>query len=123
MENFRTQINSLLGDTLLSAAFLTYIGFYDSFYRKIIKESWKISVKKFKILKSDTFDEVEWLTKPNDKVVWQKCGLPTDNICLENASILQRFNRYPLIIDPAVQATEFIKKFFESKKLALTRYK
>jgi len=120
MNDFQTQINSLLGDTLLCSAFLTYIGFYDSFYRNVIRQSWKNSITKYNILKSE-FDEVDWLTKPNEKVIWQKCNLPTDNICLENASILQRFNRYPLIIDPASQATEFIKKFFESKKLALTR--
>ena len=47
----------------------------------------------------------------------QKCNLPTDNICLENATILERFNRYPLIIDPAGQATEFIKNYYASKKL------
>ena len=47
---------------------------------------------------SHELDEVDWLTKPNDKVEWQKCSLPSDNICTENATILQRFNRYPLKI-------------------------
>ena len=48
--------------------------------------------------------------------------MPNDNICLENATILKRFNRYPLIIDPAGQATEFIKTFYASKKLNTTSF-
>ena len=122
MNDFQTQIKHLLGDTILSSSFLTYIGFYDAFYRKYLKTNWREQVKKYSILYSETLNEVDWLTKPNDSVNWQKCNLPSDDICLENATILQKFNRYPLIIDPANQATEFLKKFYESKKLNLTSF-
>ena len=33
MEEFKNNINNLLGDTFLSSSFLAYIGFYDAFYR------------------------------------------------------------------------------------------
>jgi len=122
MNDFQTQLNHLLGDTILSSSFLTYIGFYDAFYRKYLKSTWREQVKKYSILFTETLNEVEWLTKPNDAVNWQKCNLPSDDICLENATILQKFNRYPLIIDPANQATEFLKKYYESKKLNLTSF-
>ena len=122
MSDFKENINNLLGDTFLSSSFLAYIGFYDAFYRKYLKEKGRQILCENHIICSHDLDEVEWLTKPNDKVVWQKCSLPTDNICLENATILERFNRYPLIIDPAGQATEFIKNYYASKKLNTTSF-
>ena len=122
MSDFKSHINNLLGDTFLSSSFLAYIGFYDAFYRKYLREKGKSILEENKIIFSHDLDEVEWLTKPNDKVEWQKCSLPSDNICTENATILQRFNRYPLIIDPAGQATEFIKLYYSSKKLNTTSF-
>ena len=122
MDEFKVLINNLLGDTFLSSSFLAYIGFYDAFYRKYLKDKARQIVNQNEIIYSHDLDEVEWLTKANDKVNWQNCKLPNDNICLENATILQRFNRYPLIIDPAGQATEFIKTFYQSKKLNTTSF-
>jgi len=122
MEDFKININNLLGDTFLSSSFLAYIGFYDAFYRKYLKDKSRQIVKQNEIISSNDLDEVEWLTKANDKATWQNCKLPNDNICLENATILQRFNRYPLIIDPAGQATEFIKTFYYKKNLSSTTF-
>lgn len=122
MADFKTHIHNLLGDTFLSSSFLAYIGFYDAYYRKYLRDSGREILNKYTIIHGNDLDEVEWLTKPNDKVIWQKCSLPSDNICLENATILQRFNRYPLIIDPAGQATEFLKQFYATKKLNSTSF-
>ena len=122
MDEFKININNLLGDTYLSSSFLAYTGFYDAFYRKYLKEQARQIAKQNEIISSNDFDEVEWLTKANDKAIWQNCKLPNDNICLENATILQRFNRYPLIIDPAGQATEFLKNYYSSKKLVSTTF-
>jgi dynein heavy chain 1, cytosolic len=122
MADFQNHINNLLGDTFLSSSFLAYIGFYDAFYRKHLKDSARDILRRYNIMFTENIDEVDWLTKPNDKVIWQKCNLPADNICSENAAILQRFNKYPLIIDPAGQATDFIKNFYSNKKLNTTSF-
>ncbi len=120
--NFKENINNILGDTFLCSSFLAYIGFYDAFYRKVLKESGKNILGNNNILHTVNIDLVDWLTKPNDKIIWQQNNLPVDNVCLENAAILQRFNRYPLVIDPSGQATEFIKRFYASKKLTPTSF-
>ena len=36
--------------------------------------------------------------------------------------MLRRFNRYPLIIDPSGQATEFLLNEFRDKKISKTRF-
>lgn len=41
--------------------------------------------------------------------VIQVMGLPADDLCLENAVVLERFShRFPLVVDPAGQATRFL---------------
>jgi len=122
MQEFQSQNYNILGDTFLSSSFLAYLGFYDAYYRKILKAQAKEILTKNSILFSPRLDEVEWLAKSSDKELWLKCNLPSDNICFENATILQRFNKYPLIIDPAGQATEFLKSFYASKKLQTTSF-
>ena len=46
----------------------------------------------------------EFLSDPDQRIKWQSNKLPTDDLCTENAIMLSRFNRYPLIIDPSGQA-------------------
>ena len=36
--------------------------------------------------------------------------------------MLKRFNRFPLIIDPSGQATEFLLNAYKDKKIAKTRF-
>jgi dynein heavy chain 1 len=55
---------------------------------------------------------VEFLSKPSDRLIWEKQGLPSDELCIENAIILKNFNRYPLVIDPSDQAIGFILSHF-----------
>lgn len=36
--------------------------------------------------------------------------------------MLKRFNRYPLVIDPSGQATEFLMNEYKEKSIKKTRY-
>lgn len=122
MKDFLKLGNSLLGDTFISSTFLAYIGFYESNIRSALKKSSREICIKNNIVYTETLEEVDWLSKANDKVQWERAKLPTDAVCLENATVLQRFNRYPLIIDPSNQASEFIKNFYSKNKLASTSF-
>lgn len=48
--------------------------------------------------------------------------IKVDDLCTENAIMLHRFNRYPLIIDPSGQAAEFIMKQFAHKNIQKTSF-
>merc|ERR1719265_1638107 len=58
----------------------------------------------------DNLSLSEYLSTPDDRLVWGRNGLPADNLCTENAVMVERFNRYPLMIDPSGQAVEFLLK-------------
>ena len=64
----------------------------------------------------------QYLSNPDERLLWQANSLPTDNLCVENAIMLKRFNRYPLIIDPSGQATTFIMNEYRDRKITKTRW-
>ena len=64
---------------------------------------------------------LQYLSIADERLRWQASSLPSDDLCVENAIMLKRFNRYPLIIDPSGQATEFIINEYKDKKITKTR--
>ncbi|VDM83074.1 unnamed protein product, partial [Strongylus vulgaris] len=65
---------------------------------------------------------IEYLSTVDDRLQWQKNALPVDDLCSENAIMLHRFNRYPLIIDPSGQAAEYIMKQFAGRNIQKTSF-
>lgn len=63
---------------------------------------------KSKLLYKKEISLVEFLSKPSERILWQRKGLSADVLAMQNAIILKRFNRYPLIIDPSGQAFDFM---------------
>ena len=52
---------------------------------------------------------VEFLSLPEERLSWQRDGLPSEELYLENAILLapRLGRRYPLLIDPTGQAVRF----------------
>jgi dynein heavy chain 1 len=67
-----------LGDVLISAAFLTYIGFFGQFYRELLISTWKEYLVKSKIDFRKDISLVEFLSVPSERILWQRKGLPSD---------------------------------------------
>ncbi|RLN48678.1 hypothetical protein BBJ28_00009539 [Nothophytophthora sp. Chile5] len=123
--DFDTQMKTLVGDTLLSSAFLTYIGFLDFQQRKILVQDWRDILEQMEISTKPQLSFVDYLSRPNEQLEWQMSDLPSDELCYENAIILQRFHRFPLIVDPSGQANNFIMKYYSLKtnaKIAQTSF-
>ena len=64
----------------------------------------------------------QYLSNADERLAWQANALPSDDLCIENAIMIKRFNRYPLIIDPSGQATEFIMNEYRGRKITKTRW-
>ena len=65
---------------------------------------------------------IEYLSTPTERLKWQGHALPSDDLCVENAIILQRFRRYPLVIDPAGHAIQFLKNLYAAQKMAVVSF-
>ena len=114
-KEFVNQFKTLTGDAFLASAFLAYLGFFDQFYRQQLIKVWRDYLKTSKIEFKNDLSFVEYLSIPSERIIWQSKGLPADDICIQNAIILKRFNRYPLIIDPSGQAIDFMINFFNEE--------
>jgi len=55
-------------------------------------------------------------------MVWKGLGLPSDELAIQNAILLERFNRYPMIIDPSGQATQFVLQKYAPNKIVQTSF-
>ena len=121
-KSFETQISTIVGDVLVAAAFLAYSGLYDQQLRKAMLDDWLGQLGLSGISYKMHYPVAEYLSTADERLKWQENGLPVDDLCTENAIILRRFNRYPLIIDPSSRATEFLQNQNKERRLTVTSF-
>jgi len=95
---------STIGDAILAAAFVSYIGPFTARFRKQLwSEQWIADIHARKIPITEGVDPLDVLASKSDQAGWNNEGLPADRMSLENASIVTSCKRYPLLIDPQLQ--------------------
>lgn len=121
-QRFDEEMSTIVGDVLLSAAFLSYGGFFDQHYREIMWREWSTHLSEAGIKYKPELAFPEYLSTADERLNWQSKSLPSDSLCIENAIMLKRFNRYPLIIDPTGQATNFLLNEYKERKITVTSF-
>lgn len=119
---FEDQMSTIAGDALLSAAFIAYAGYFDQTYRHLMWQSWATHLTDAAIRYKPDLSLIEYLSSAEDRLAWTAHSLPSDDLCTENAIALQRSARYPLIVDPAGQATAFLVEEYRDRKIAVTSF-
>ncbi|XP_034551682.1 dynein heavy chain 2, axonemal-like [Notolabrus celidotus] len=99
----------LVGDCLLAASFLSYMGPFLSTYRDELLAIWMKEVKNLQIPCTPGFSFSTFLSKPTAVRDWNIQGLPSDAFSTENGVIVNCGNRWPLMVDPQGQALKWIK--------------
>ncbi|XP_073321620.1 dynein axonemal heavy chain 2 [Pagrus major] len=99
----------LVGDCLLAASSLAYMGPFLSNYRDELLASWMKELQDLEIPCTPGFSFAVFLSKPTAVRDWNIQGLPTDAFFTENGVIITQGNRWPLIVDPQGQALKWIK--------------
>ncbi|PSN61624.1 hypothetical protein BS50DRAFT_680599 [Corynespora cassiicola Philippines] len=121
-KSFDSQMDTIVGDVLVAAAFIAYGGFYDQQYRKAMLEDWAHHMSLSGITYKSPNPMTEYLSSADERLTWQQNGLPVDDLCTENAIILKRFNRYPLIIDPSGRTADFLQNECKDRRLTVTSF-
>ena len=122
-ESFGSQMATLIGDSLLSAAYLTYGGILDQGNRSSLLQQWKTRLNESNIQYQSSLSIPDYLTMEEERRKWFSHSLPSDNLCVENAVMIQRAERYPLIIDPSGQAYTFLTSYYKHQNLAITSFR
>jgi dynein heavy chain len=94
------QIDDLVGNVFLSAACVAYFGAFTSVYRKSLVSNWVQKCIDIGIPVSKKFSLMEMLADPAVVRDWNIQGLPSDKLSTENALLVARGRRWPLMIDP-----------------------
>lgn len=121
---FQVQMATVPGDTLVAAAFLAYLGYFDEQQRGMMMVDIQEHMQEAKppVAVKENLALAEYLSTPDDRLAWGRNGLPADTLCTENAVMVERFNRYPLMIDPSGQAVEFLLKQKAEFKIQKTSF-
>ncbi|XP_031357040.1 dynein heavy chain 6, axonemal isoform X2 [Photinus pyralis] len=120
VKNFAIQLSNLIGDILISAGCVAYMGAFTSTYRKNLITEWTEKCKLIEIPYSDNYSLVTVLADPYSIRIWNACGLPRDTISTENAILVTQARRWPLMIDPQEQANRWIRQM-EGQQLRITK--
>jgi len=117
----REKFKLMDGECLLCASFLSYFGPFNQDFRRKITENFTEHIMEQGILCGDGFIVESLLTNDVEKSGWNSEGLPEDELSVQNGILTTQASRYPLCIDPQLQAIVWIKKK-ESAQLAVTSF-
>jgi len=111
VEQLTSQRMQLVGDCLMSSAFLSYLGAFNYEYRdNMLTATWLEDIKSRQILHSDPYSLTSMLTTEVEITKWASEGLPPDILSVQNGILTTTASRWPLCIDPQMQAVTWIKQ-------------
>ncbi|NWU42756.1 DYH10 protein, partial [Hylia prasina] len=113
----------LLGDCLLAAAFLCYVGAFSwEFRHEMLYQVWQEDIFSREIPVSHPFKLESLLTNEVEVSRWVSQGLPPDELSVQNGILTTYSSRFPLCIDPQQQALHWIKKKEENNNLRMASF-
>lgn len=119
---FHTQMQTVAGDALLCAAVTAYAGFFDQACREALWRAWLTRLTTCDIPVRPTLSFADTLSTADERAAWQSMGLRTDALSIDNAVIMQRCTRVPLLIDPSGRATSFAAALYAEAQPAVTSF-
>lgn len=112
----------MTGDILIACAFISYTGPFNKKNRQhMIHHLFEKYFLDNKIPMTPEINPVKILSDEAQIALWNKDGLPSDAVSIENGTILTNSQRYPLIIDPQLQGNVWIKEKEKSNNLICVR--
>jgi dynein heavy chain len=116
------QIDVVVGDVLLAAAFVSYVGPFNKAFRdSIMDDDFMPFFIDNKIPMSPDPNPLSILTDEATIADWNNNKLPADRVSTENGSILTNSERYPLMIDPQLQGITWIREREKDNDLKVGR--
>ena len=108
----------LVGNTSLATAFITYCGPFNADFREILAvEKFTVDMKEKNIphLPTLAYELTNFLVDDATVGEWNLQGLPKDSLSVQNAIMVTRSDRYPLLIDPQGQGQSWILRKYANE--------
>ncbi|CAL7933869.1 unnamed protein product [Xylocopa violacea] len=114
-------LHNVIGDVLLASGVVAYFGAFTVEYRNKLIAEWHTSCLKAAIPCEKKFSLIDILGKQVEIRAWIIFGLPADNFSVENGIIVQKADRWPLMIDPQNQANKWVKNMEKENNLIVIK--
>eukprot|EP01116_Phalansterium_solitarium_P008654 TRINITY_DN225_c0_g1_i6.p1 TRINITY_DN225_c0_g1~~TRINITY_DN225_c0_g1_i6.p1 ORF type:complete len:4288 (+),score=2116.54 TRINITY_DN225_c0_g1_i6:207-13070(+) len=115
-------LDTLMGDVFLSAAAIAYSGPFTGKFRDQCTTAFQQLLSRQRINFSPNYSLPNTFSDPVFIRGWIVHGLPPDKVSIENAVIVDRTTRWPLIIDPQGQANKWIRNMEAGRKLVVSSF-
>ncbi|KAI8732889.1 dynein heavy chain 6, axonemal isoform X4 [Biomphalaria glabrata] len=119
--NFDVQLKNVVGDVFIAAACVAYYGAFTSTYRQKLVEGWTKRLIELQIPATENMTLVSVLADIYEIRQWNADGLPRDAVSIENAVLVTKGRRWPLMIDPQEQANRWIRNREALNKLKIIK--
>lgn len=96
----RIALDNVIGDILLSSAFIAYLGCFPKSYRDDLLGRWISKCTEYEIPCTEDFKLHLTLGDSSEIRSWTTSELPIDDYTVDSAIVVKNSHRYPLIIDP-----------------------
>ena len=120
-ERLSKDLVDLVGNVIISAGFISYLGPFTAEFRRDIASSWVILCKELAIPSAELFSLEKVLGDPVEIRNWQIMGLPADEFSTENGMLATMGRRWPLMIDPQGQANKWVRNMYASSNLQIIK--
>lgn len=99
----------VIGNVVLAAGFIAYIGPFTAEFRREVVQRWVRRSQEVDLNADPDWNSVKVLVDPSEVRQWNIQGLPPDDLSIQNGLLATRGQRWPLMIDPQGQANRWIR--------------
>jgi dynein heavy chain len=103
------RLANITGDVVIASGTVAYLGPFSMKYRRECIAQWSENLRKCGVTCSETFDMQIVLGSAVQTREWTLNKLPNDAFSIDNAIILDKSARWPLMIDPQGQANRWVR--------------
>jgi dynein heavy chain, axonemal len=100
---------NILGDVIIAAGTISYLGPFTANYRQNLVKQWQDAMVGLNMPHAVNSNIESTLANPVELRSWRICSLPSDSLSTQNALIMSNGRRWPLLIDPQGQANRYIR--------------
>ena len=110
--------DNVLGDVIVSAGTISYLGPFTSDFRVKMVSEWQDALKSYGLPHTKGCNLEMTLADPVKVRSWQLCSLPSDSLSTQNAIVIDNGRRWPLLIDPQGQGNRYIRSMAKDSHFA-----
>jgi len=103
------ELVNLMGNMVLAAGYISYVGTFTQEYRQNLLNQWMDYMREHGVPFQQDFSVINSMGDPVLIREWGIKGLPADTLSVENGIVTTTTKRWPLMIDPQSQGNKWIK--------------